>query len=257
VLVEKPDGRFEGPICGLCPPDLEAVTASDDASDLPESDDWSVLLAHPFTDQRFGTAFGSSPADLRDALQHEVGIRSVPKFREAAVRLWKGRLQPRWLDDRRVELERAVRLPDKDWSVPPSDFLIAAWHRHGRWLQLLRGERTFALRTSFAPRCGPTSAEQAAAALALAGELLRGVPADLCRQAWTGGGENGHVAAGLPYRYGSIFEPSEWPLSMKIWVEDDKVVLSFWIPEYHGGHFGPPKPPWFARKVAFDDALDE
>jgi hypothetical protein len=255
VLVEKPDGRFEGPICGLCPPDLGETDASADASELPETDDWKVLLDHPFSVGDNRGVLGENPADLRGALSHEVAIGGVATFREAAIRLWKGRLQQRWVDDRRLELQRAVRMPAPDWREGPDDFLVAAWHRQGRWLQVMRGERAFALRTGFDPRCGPSPAEQTAAALALGEKLLRAVPTDLCLRRWLGGGGAHHVWSFIAHPEEIPCDPSEWPLTMAVRIEDEKVLLSFAIP-HCVGHFGP-TPPWFARKVAKDDAIEE
>jgi hypothetical protein len=256
-LSEEPDGRFTGSICGLCPSDLWKNDSPSPREQTAATDDWDVLLAHPFTVREPESALGKKPGDLRTAFKFEVPMASLPKHRDLVAKFWRAQLNPRWLDERRVDLQRAVRIPDPQYPNLPDDYVIAAWHREGRWLQLLRREAAFAIRTSFEPRCGMRPAEQTAAALALAGELLRDLPPNLCQREWGGGAASAtYVDAGLPYLYRNLWEWREWPLTAKIRIQGDKVLLTFAIPREEL----PPserKRPWFARRRPNDDGIED
>lgn len=245
-LVARGD-RFDGPICGLCPPDVWSDLPFAKDVDAPENDDWDALLSHPFAAAAAGTTYGRSPPNLRDSLRHEIPAEQVAGHRARAILHWRYILSPAWLHEPRITEQRALRR-----GINGSDSLIGAWIKRGRWFQVMTTSRSFALRTSFEPRCGRGNPEQVAAALALAHQLLPAVQPALCAEDWMGAAAGPIVGASIHGR--PVTEGGEWPETIRILVDDERVLYSFREPYRTGASFGHHAPPWFDENVAMPSA---
>lgn len=239
--LQRQGARFEGSICGLCPPDVWADLPFVEDADAPENSDWEVLLGHPFADTSAGLKFGRRPLDLRDALRHEIPVDLVPGHRAVAIGALRYRLSPVWIHEPQLGKQRPLR------GINGRDTLVSAWIKRGRWFQVLSTRRAFALRTSFEPRCGRGTPEQVAAALALAHELLPAVQPALCAERWRGGSSGLMRWAGFFGRPLTMLE--EWPRTISIVINGDRVMFSFRDPYNPGRTFGNPVPPWFDEKL--------
>lgn len=236
-------GQFDGSICGLCPPDVWSDLPLAPDLPAPGGDDWSVLLRHPLAAPAPGSSFGGCPQSLDDALYYETRMDQVPSHLPAlAAERWRGVLGPVWLNEPRLTKQRALRR-----GINGRDTLVAAWIKRGRWFQVMTTRRAFALRTSFEPRCGRGNPEQVAAALALGHQLLPAVRPSLCAEYWIGAEVGPFIAAGIHRR--TAIESGRWPLTIKISIDDDRVLYSFSEPRDPRKPLRHPVPPWFDEKM--------